>query len=125
MAYMTFLMKQTHLIKFLVPDKVPWVELTKTLHLKWRRELSCKFDLSPRAITYLGQKIFRGQPFNDQTPVTWGLFNRNDLTFERKFTRKHDRFSKKQNILWPEFSDETASIYKVIYVGKTDPMILS
>ena len=46
---------------FHVPDKVKWMDLVETLSSKWRRDLNCRFDLSARAIAYLGQKIFRGQ----------------------------------------------------------------
>ena len=64
---------------FQVPDKVPWSELSSTLSSKWKREMNCKFDLSQRAISYLGQKIFRGQAYADQTLVSWSLFNRENL----------------------------------------------
>ena len=70
---------------FQVPDKVPWSELASTLTSKWGRELNCKFPLSPRAIAYLGQKIFRGEQYNEDSMVTWGMFNRENMP-KRPFT---------------------------------------
>ena len=63
----------------LVPEKVPWSGLVKTLSMKWSRELNSKFGLSHRAINFLGQKIFRGHAFTDDTLVTWSMFNRENM----------------------------------------------
>ena len=64
---------------YLVPEKVPWSGLVKTLSMKWSRELNSKFGLSHRAINFLGQKIFRGHAFTDDTLVTWSMFNRENM----------------------------------------------
>lgn len=76
---------ENHRIPFKVPDQVKWFELIQTLNLKWKHELNCKFGLSDRAITFLGQKIFRGSNFNDKSIITWSMFNRESLP-GRNFT---------------------------------------
>ena len=70
---------------FHVPDKVKWTDLVETLSSKWRRDLNCRFDLSPRAISYLGQKIFRGQACTADSLVSWSMFNRENMP-ARAFT---------------------------------------
>jgi len=67
------------IISQLVPEKVPWSGLVKTLSMKWSRELNSKFGLSHRAINFLGQKIFRGHAFTEDTLVTWSMFNRENM----------------------------------------------
>lgn len=67
------------IISHLVPEKVPWSGLVKTLSMKWSRELNSKFGLSHRAINFLGQKIFRGHAFTEDTLVTWSMFNRENM----------------------------------------------
>ena len=47
--------------------------------MKWSRELNSKFGLSHRAINFLGQKIFRGHAFTEDTLVTWSMFNRENM----------------------------------------------
>ena len=53
--------------------------------MKWRKEVKSKFDLSERAMLFLGHKLFRGSAFNLQSVVTWNMFNRESLP-NRNFT---------------------------------------
>ena len=72
-------------VPFKVPDKVTWGQVFATLNMKWRKEVKSKFDLSERAMLFLGHKLFRGSTFNLQSVVTWNMFNRESLP-NRNFT---------------------------------------
>lgn len=51
----------------------------------WRKKVQSKFDLSEKAMVFLGEKLFRGSHFNVQSVVTWNMFNRENLP-NRHFT---------------------------------------
>ena len=62
-----------------------WHRLRSCLNMKWKAETCCSFDLSDRSLAYLGFKLFRGNPFNDKSIVTWAMFNKENLV-NRTFT---------------------------------------
>ncbi|CAG5113363.1 Oidioi.mRNA.OKI2018_I69.chr2.g7474.t1.cds [Oikopleura dioica] len=72
-------------IPFAVPEAVEWHRLRDCLNMKWKAETCCSFDLSDRSLAYLGFKLFRGNPFNDKSIVTWAMFNKENLV-NRTFT---------------------------------------
>ncbi|CBY18039.1 unnamed protein product [Oikopleura dioica] len=72
-------------IPFSVPEAVEWHRLRECLNMKWKAEVCCSFDLSERSLAYLGFKLFRGNPFSDNSIVTWAMFNKENLV-NRTFT---------------------------------------
>jgi len=72
-------------IPFSVPEAVEWHRLRDCLNMKWKAEVCCSFDLSERSLAYLGFKLFRGNPFSDNSIVTWTMFNKENLV-NRTFT---------------------------------------
>lgn len=73
-------------IPFQIPDKVPWFKIIDTLNHKWKHECQSSFGLTPGAMMYLAQKLFRQPvPANSDRLVSWAQFNRETLP-NRGFT---------------------------------------